>query len=191
MSEDKLLLYESHLYLFSYELHELNTFAHLFIKLLVFYFFWGGGALSILGRLAFHVLSGKYLPVYYAFDFPFNCVCFLKSESQCFISKALPYASRGWQWSPATFPQVLYIAGKQSLAISRPGQRGILGEVGGSSLLPVLLTSYFSSSIMILPSKSQILMVGIVAAQSQYRLGLKRRVMMMSHHLAYEGACLH
>merc|ERR1712141_233275 len=51
---------------------------------------------------------------------------------------------------------------------------------GGSALELVLITSGRSSSTTILPSKSQILMEGPVAAHSQYLLGEKIRALMMS-----------
>merc|ERR1711893_132004 len=50
----------------------------------------------------------------------------------------------------------------------------------GALLVEELGTSGLSSSTMFLLSKSQILMTGPVAAQSQYLLGLKQRALMMS-----------
>lgn len=53
-------------------------------------------------------------------------------------------------------------------------------QFGGFALLPKEMTSGFKSSTTDLDSKSQILMLGPVAAHSQYRLGLKHRELIIT-----------
>merc|ERR1719180_152545 len=131
-------------------------------------------------------------------------VLFLRSgrAGDFLVARLLPGASN--RHLPDT-DEVVTVSSKEGLAISTPGKGQALRWVspGGSGhLRPELLnhvlafqardrhwggsalavpgTSGLSSSTMFLLSRSQILMVGPVAAHSQYLLGLKVRALMVS-----------
>lgn len=104
------------------------------------------------------------------------CAPPFKSENYFFMPKALLYISSRCRWSPVSLVPGCGCSWQRHLAVTWPGQRGALGWLCLAAGTDNFLLQFIYSDLAL---QVRDLDVGPVTAQSQQRLGLKHRLLMM------------